>query len=146
VPGTVDSFGPEPELDRDFDGLCERADLRVIVLRVKRTRNPDIVCMESLQHFILEMQAKGVTVMLCGVRTDFHQTMQNLRFRDFLPAARRRNQPMGRFIIKFDGCPAKRLGQGQTFDRKIRSRNMELWKSERRQAVFYVSDLHISVK
>jgi sulfate permease, SulP family len=81
-------FGAEPELDRYFDGLRERADLRVIVLRVKRTRNPDIVCMESLHHFILEMQAKGVTVMLCGVRTDFHQTMQNLRFQDFLPADR----------------------------------------------------------
>ena len=81
-------FGAAPELDRYFDGLRERADLRVIVLRVKRTRNPDIVCMERLQHFIVEMQAKGVTVLLCGVRPDFAQAMQNLRFQDFLPADR----------------------------------------------------------
>jgi SulP family sulfate permease len=79
-------FGAAPDLDRHFDGLRERADLRVIVLRVKRTRNPDLVCMERLQHFILEMQAKGLTVLLCGVRPAFAQVMQNLRFQDFLPA------------------------------------------------------------
>ncbi len=79
-------FGAAPELERYFDGLRERADLRAIVLRVKRTRNPDIVCMERLQDFIVEMKAKGVTVLLCGVRPDFAQVMQNLRFREFLPA------------------------------------------------------------
>ena len=79
-------FGAAPELDRYLDGLRERADLRFIVLRVKRTRNPDIVCMERLQHFIVEMRAKGVTVLLCGVRPDFAQAMRNLRFEDFLPA------------------------------------------------------------
>jgi SulP family sulfate permease len=79
-------FGAAPELDRYFDGLRERADLRAIVLRVKRTRNPDIVCMERLQHFIVEMNAKGVPVLLCGVRPDFAQVMENLRFHDFLSA------------------------------------------------------------
>ena len=39
--------------------------------------------MERLQHFIIEMQAKGVTVLLCGVRPDFAQAMHNLRFQDF---------------------------------------------------------------
>ncbi|MGO9113989.1 MAG: SulP family inorganic anion transporter, partial [Thermoguttaceae bacterium] len=81
-------FGAAPELDRYFDGLRERADLRTIVLRVKRTRNPDIVCMELLQHFIVEMDGKGVTVLLCGVRPDFAQAMQNLRFQEFLSAER----------------------------------------------------------
>jgi len=77
-------FGAAPELDRHFDGLRKRMEVRIIVLRVKRTRNPDIVCMERLQHFIVEMQAKGMTVLLCGVRPDFAQAMQNLRFQDFL--------------------------------------------------------------
>ena len=49
-------FGAGAELDRYFDALRERTDLRIVVLRVKRTRNPDIVCMERLQHFIIEMQ------------------------------------------------------------------------------------------
>ena len=77
-------FGAAPELDRYFDELRERTELQIIVLRVKRTRNPDIVCMERLHHFIVEMQAKGVKVMLCGVRADFAQAMKNLRFEDFL--------------------------------------------------------------
>jgi sulfate permease, SulP family len=78
-------FGAAPELDRYFDALRERSTLRIIVLRVKRTRNPDIVCMERLQHFIVEMKERGVPVLLCGVRPDFAQAMMNLRFREFLP-------------------------------------------------------------
>jgi SulP family sulfate permease len=79
-------FGAAPELDRYFDALTEREGLRVVVLRVKRTRNPDIVCMERLQHFILEMKHRGVPVLLCGVRPEFGQAMKNLRFEEFLPA------------------------------------------------------------
>ncbi len=78
-------FGAAPELDRYFDALRERKGLRIVVLRVKRTRNPDIVCMERLQHFITEMRGRGVPVLLCGVRPDFSQVMRNLRFEDFLP-------------------------------------------------------------
>jgi SulP family sulfate permease len=83
-------FGAAPELDRYFADLRQRtkAGLRVIVLRVKRTRNPDIVCMERLQHFLVEMEALQITVLLCGVRPDFAQTMQNLYFCDWLPADR----------------------------------------------------------
>jgi sulfate permease, SulP family len=78
-------FGAAPELDRYLEALRERKGLRIIVLRVKRTRNPDIVCMERLQHFIIEMKEKGVPVLLCGVRPDFAQAMKNLRFHEFLP-------------------------------------------------------------
>jgi SulP family sulfate permease len=80
-------FGAAPELDRYFTELKEktRVGLRIIILRVKRTRNPDIVCMELLQHFIQEMQQQGVTVLLAGVRADFAQAMQNLTFGKSLP-------------------------------------------------------------
>jgi sulfate permease, SulP family len=81
-------FGAAPELERYFDDLRGRVDLKVIVLRVKRTRNPDIVCMELLHQFIVEMQAKGLTVLLCGVRPAFAQVMRNLQFEGFLPADR----------------------------------------------------------
>jgi SulP family sulfate permease len=83
-------FGAAPELDRYFADLRQRtkAGLRVIVLRVKRTRNPDIVCMERLQHFLAEMEAVKITVLLCGVRPDFAQAMQNLHFGDWLSADR----------------------------------------------------------
>jgi SulP family sulfate permease len=83
-------FGAAPELDRYFDELKEQTPngLRVIILRVKRTRNPDIVCMERLQHFMQEMRDQGVTVLLAGVRADFAQAMENLRFQDWLPPER----------------------------------------------------------
>lgn len=81
-------FGAAPELDRYLADLRERtkAGLRMIVLRVKRTRNPDIVCMERLQHFTLEMRQQGRVVLLCGVRPEFAQAMKNLNFENWLPA------------------------------------------------------------
>jgi SulP family sulfate permease len=83
-------FGAAPDLDRYLLDLGERAKkgLRVIILRVKRTRNPDIVCMERLQHFMADMRELGVTVLLCGVRADFAHAMRNLRFQEWLPEDR----------------------------------------------------------
>lgn len=83
-------FGAAHELDRHFAQLRERtrAGVRILVLRVKRTRNPDIVCMERFHQFIEDMQDRGVTVLLCGVRPDFIQAMRNLHFDRWLPADR----------------------------------------------------------
>ncbi len=83
-------FGAAPEVDRHFDNLKRRLGdgVRVLVLRVKRTRNPDMVFMERLQHFLQNMEQAGVTVLLCGVRADFAQGLKNLRFYDWLPSDR----------------------------------------------------------
>jgi sulfate permease, SulP family len=83
-------FGAIRELDRYLDDLKARAlaGARVIVLRVKRTRNPDVVCMERLEHFLHEMKEHDVIVLLCGVREDFSQSMKNLRFYEWLPLDR----------------------------------------------------------
>jgi SulP family sulfate permease len=84
-------FGAAPELDRCFDHLRQRTDeedIRFIILRLKRTRNPDMVSLERFEHFLHEMQAHGVTVLLCGVRPAFAKAMGNLRFYDWLPADR----------------------------------------------------------
>lgn len=62
--------------------------MRIVVLRVKRTRDPDAVCMERFQRFLRDMDKKAVAVLLCGVRADFDQAMKNLRFFDWLPAER----------------------------------------------------------
>jgi SulP family sulfate permease len=80
-------FGAAPELDDLLDDLRRRAGqgVRVIVLRLKRTRNPDMVCLERLQHFLEEMPARGVTVLLCGVRDDFARAMRNVGFHHWLP-------------------------------------------------------------
>ncbi len=61
---------------------------KIVILRVKRTRNPDMVCMERFQQFFRDMEQKAVTVLLCGVRADFDQAMQNLQFYDWLPKER----------------------------------------------------------
>ena len=80
-------FGAAPELDRHLANLAQRTTtgIRVIVLRLKRTRNPDIVCMERLQRFIQQMRDRGVTVLLAGVRQELVQAMQSLRFEEWLP-------------------------------------------------------------
>jgi SulP family sulfate permease len=84
-------FGAAPELDRCFDHLKRRTeaeDIHHVVLRLKRTRNPDMVALERFDHFLHDMQARGVTVLLCGVRPGFAKGMVNLRFYDWLPADR----------------------------------------------------------
>ena len=84
-------FGAAPELDRCFDQLKQRTKdegIRFVVLRLKRTRNPDMVSLERFDHFLHDMQAQGVTVLLCGVRPAFAKAMANLRFQDWLPTDR----------------------------------------------------------
>jgi SulP family sulfate permease len=83
-------FGAAPELDRYFDEIKARVagGARVVVLRVRRARNPDLVCMERLEELLHDLAAKQVTVLLCGVRDDFTRAMRNLRFETWLPADR----------------------------------------------------------
>ena len=84
-------FGVAPEADRYFDKIAHRAQaesISYVVLRVRRTRNPDVVFLERLEHFLLESEARGVTVLLAGVRPDFARGLHNLRFNDWLPADR----------------------------------------------------------
>jgi SulP family sulfate permease len=81
-------FGAAPELDQYLEDLSARVErgVRVVVLRLKRARNPDMVCLERLQHFIQDMRRRGVPVLLCGVRPDFAEAMARLHFADWLPA------------------------------------------------------------
>ena len=84
-------FGAAPMLDGLFEKLQSRAEqekIRFIVLRVKRARSPDVVCMERFEHFLRDMEKSGVTVLLCGVRLGFAGGMERLRFQDWLPADR----------------------------------------------------------
>ncbi len=71
-------FGSAPDLEALFETIEERANhtTRVIVLRLKRVRNPDAVCLELFEHFITRMKERGLHVILCGVRDDFVQMLQ----------------------------------------------------------------------
>jgi sulfate permease, SulP family len=80
-------FGAAPELDRYFNELKGRAlskAIRVIVVRLKRTRNPDMVCLERLEHFIEDLKANGITLLLCGIRPDLARAMKNMGFSNCL--------------------------------------------------------------
>lgn len=86
-------FGAAPELENCFERLSRRIDAvasgpRVIVLRLKRTRNPDMVCMKLFEQFVRDMDERGVIVLLCGVRPDFAEAMSNLHFESILPPER----------------------------------------------------------
>jgi SulP family sulfate permease len=83
-------FGAAWELDRYLSELRARVDAgaRVLVLRLKRTRNPDVVCMERLQSFLQEMIKRDVVTLLCGVRPEFAHAMHNLGFEAWLPTER----------------------------------------------------------
>jgi SulP family sulfate permease len=66
-------FGATAALDSHFATIEERVgpNTSVLVLRVKRARSPDAVGMTSLEAFIERMKARGVHVLLCGVRPEF---------------------------------------------------------------------------
>jgi len=83
-------FGAAPELDRFFDAVAAAtADgPRIVVLRLRRTRNPDLVCIERLEQFLHRMAKAGILVLLSGVRDDVAQAMRNLRFHEWLPSDR----------------------------------------------------------
>ena len=82
-------FGAGPELDRCFSGILQQVEARRldhVVLRVKRVRNPDVVCLEHLEHFMKAAKRNGVTVLLAGARPDLLDALARLRFGEWLPA------------------------------------------------------------
>src|SRR5262245_36975484 len=72
-------FGAAPELESHLDAIASDSgsDVRVIILRLKRVRNPDAVCMSVLDRFIDQMQTAHVTVLLCGVRPDLMRVVES---------------------------------------------------------------------
>ena len=69
-----------PELEERFATIeqAARSGVRVIVLRLKRTRNPDAVWpLELLDKFIERMQRCDVAVLLCGVRPEMAKVLES---------------------------------------------------------------------
>lgn len=56
----------EAKLDQIENALTEST--QIVVLRLKRARNPDAVGMNLLEDFLANMKERGVSVVLCGVR------------------------------------------------------------------------------
>ncbi|HXX49335.1 MAG TPA: SulP family inorganic anion transporter, partial [Myxococcota bacterium] len=66
-------FGATAALETHFAAIEERIgpDTRVLVLRLKRARNPDAVGLTLLEEFMARVRSRGVHVLLCGVRAEF---------------------------------------------------------------------------
>ncbi len=72
-------FGAAPELEEHFETIEQavKGGVRVLVLRLKRARNPDAVCMTALDRFIDRMHDANITVLLCGVRPDLMKVIDS---------------------------------------------------------------------
>ncbi len=66
-------FGATAALHTHFATIEESIgpDTAVVVLRLKRARNPDAVGITLLEGFLERVHARGVVVLLCGVTADF---------------------------------------------------------------------------
>jgi sulfate permease, SulP family len=81
-------FGAAPELDRYLVEIAQRIEadqIKFVVLRLKRVRHPDVVCIERIEHFLREETARGVAVLLAGVRPDTLAVAQNVGFQSWFP-------------------------------------------------------------
>jgi SulP family sulfate permease len=71
-------FGASAALERHFERIEQRIDehTRAVVLRLKRARNADAVGMIGLMSFVDRIRARGVHVLLCGVRPELARKLE----------------------------------------------------------------------
>ncbi|HVM98267.1 MAG TPA: SulP family inorganic anion transporter [Candidatus Acidoferrales bacterium] len=79
-------FGASSALERHFQHIENRLDPKthVVVLRMKRVRNPDAVGLTLLEGFLERMKTSGVHVVMCGVRNGLYETMKKSGLADRL--------------------------------------------------------------
>lgn len=70
-------FGASADFDKHLERIMHRLQngVRVVILRLKRVRNPDAVCLDLLDRFLTEMEKRRVTLLLCGVRSDLARVL-----------------------------------------------------------------------
>jgi SulP family sulfate permease len=84
-------FGASTDLERTFASIklqLKLKDVNKVLLRLKRVRNPDVVSLEQLEHFLKEARAHGTDVWLAGVRSDLIGAFDRLKFFDWFPKNR----------------------------------------------------------
>jgi SulP family sulfate permease len=81
-------FGAAPELERYLDKIIDetdRTEIGYVVVRMRRSRNPDVVMVEHLERFLREAQKRHVMVLLAGVRPDLMRILENVRLTEWFP-------------------------------------------------------------
>ncbi len=84
-------FGAAPEFEAHLESAARQArqqNSRHVVLRFKRLRNPDAVCLERLEQFLRDAEKQGLVVLLAGVRGELLEAFQRLRLADWFPKDR----------------------------------------------------------
>jgi SulP family sulfate permease len=79
-------FGASPDFEAELSKIHHQVtdDVKVVVLRLKNARNVDGVCLDLLLEFINRMSARGVTVLLCGVRAATMEVLKNAKLEERL--------------------------------------------------------------
>jgi SulP family sulfate permease len=74
------SFGAEPELEKHLSAISSKAQSghKVLLLFVRRARNPDAVFLGLLDAFLRKMQQRNIAVLLCGVRPDLKKGLESI--------------------------------------------------------------------
>ncbi len=84
-------FGAAPQFHRFLEQIIEETDrtgIKYVVLRLKRTWNPDVVVVEHLERFLHDAEERGITSFLAGVRPQFLRILENVHLTDWFPADR----------------------------------------------------------
>ncbi|MET0794305.1 MAG: SulP family inorganic anion transporter [Polyangiaceae bacterium] len=84
-------FGAAPTFEACLEQAKDRAKSRGnqhLVIRFKRLRNPDAVCLEKLEVFLRDSQKDGLVVLLAGIRPDLSNAFARLRFAEWFPQDR----------------------------------------------------------
>ena len=81
-------FGAATSLEAHFDAIDGRIgpETRVVVLRLKRAHNPDAVGMSMLIGLYERLEARGVRVLLCGVRREMAGLLRRTELGGKVPA------------------------------------------------------------
>jgi len=79
-------FGSASSIEEHFDAIEARVtpDTKVVVLRMKRARRPDAVGLSLLEGMLDRMKARGVTMVMCGVRPEMHESFSRCGIADKL--------------------------------------------------------------
>jgi SulP family sulfate permease len=70
-------FGTEPELGKRLDAVGEAAQgsVQVVLLVLRRARNPDAVFLKLLRDFQGGLRRRAVDLLLCGVQADLRKAL-----------------------------------------------------------------------
>ena len=71
-------FGSSVSLEQHLETIEARVtrQTRVVVLRMKRARNPDAVGLHAIEGLVDRLQTRGVHVLLCGVRPELRVSLE----------------------------------------------------------------------